>query len=365
MKSPRIHLTYVLVLGLMTLEAPALAQEPDGQQDSPSEAVSDDRALALRMPEIALGGRDKANDKSKDEFERDVENLLALAAKAGDTVTVARLNLAAANLLLSLGAEPACSLAVQFLELGEHRAQGLASIERAHKLMANADAALADFDGQDHPDSERIEGLLNRMEKLRGFAAGMRAVLEPGGDTDEVREAATELSLLLEDSDPQVAAAAALYNAHLRRKALKPDRVLPSLDIALAPPKATRLPYDFFSRLLRCELIAQRGGHSAALALLMQMEILCDEWFARDEQRDEALRSVTVVELHVLREWHRSLGEAGDDRAREWCAEQFGEFTRERLSDEPASLLRLGRAIPILVTPPDEPTQGGRQGAGG
>jgi hypothetical protein len=117
------------------------------------------------------------------------------------------------------------------------------------------------------------------------------------------------------------------------------------------------MPYAFFARLLRCRLIAARGGPATALALLMQIEERCDEWFTGDKEREEAVRAARLVRIQILVDWHDSLDSSGSASERQWCVERIKVLVDEHFGDNNGPVLRLTPAIPLLAQPPEEKPQ--------
>lgn len=182
----------------------------------------------------------------------------------------------------------------------------------------------------------------------------MRAFLLGGDDPESLRasrRAASRLSVLLEDDNPQIAAAAGLWQACLRSRDSDPSRALELLDAALADLPRESLPFSFFARLLRCRLIAARGGHAAALALLTQIEDRCEDWLPDESQRNDAMRALALTEFQILRDWHGALTEPNQSEERQWCIDRARHLAAERFTEEHHSLLRLNPCIPLPAIP--------------
>jgi hypothetical protein len=99
-------------------------------------------------------------------------------------------------------------------------------------------------------------------------------------------------------------------------------------------------------------LLADRGAPEAALALLMQMEERCREWFTLPAEEEEALASVTMMELLVLRSWFDALSPTDHAAERTWCAERATKLIQDRLTGEERAMMRLSPVVPMLVPPP-------------
>jgi hypothetical protein len=193
------------------------------------------------------------------------------------------------------------------------------------------------------------------METLQAFGLALRVYLLSGDAPDAVREtrrAASRLSPLLEGSDIAVAKAAALWQAALRSREADPAPALSVLDMALADPPARSQPYGFFARLLRCRLIATRGGSAAAIGLLLQIEERCREWFKDGPERDAAIRTVQLVRIELMAGWHKELASAHRETERQWCADQIAILVAERFNEGSATVSRLAPAVPIIAPAP-------------
>jgi hypothetical protein len=247
-------------------------------------------------------------------IEARVSEMAARARATDEPVASAELLLAAANLILARKLEPACSRGLHGIaiirELGLAEAGIELDLDRAEEHLAGAEAALTQAalipradrkgahaneretepqpaDSRQTPEAmppERSEDLRRQLGTLQAFAVALRAYLLP----DELckgerstRRAASRLAPLLEETDAEVAAAAQLWHACLRAREADPTPALSVLQLALADPPPQALPYAFFARLLRCRLVAHRGGFVTALALLTQIEHRCEEWFTK------------------------------------------------------------------------------------
>ncbi|MFQ5414439.1 MAG: hypothetical protein ACE5E6_08270 [Phycisphaerae bacterium] len=413
MATPALHAIVAIIL-----VSPPAADGPEPAAPVRADTV---RSPAPAIPTVRLAPVDGFATESAylADITRRAERFTAIAATSEHNAARARLHLAAANVLLAKYVEPTCTRWLLGIiaddttaDAGPNgseadpdatgaNAQGN-SAAGANVAGANvadtsttgtrkpaahtADANLIDIMGRVHnalasatrhldaapaggrTDVAEQKTLAQSRDTLEAFAAAVAALLAASADERDnarLRRAASAVSGLLEDSDPAVAAAAALYQAALRSEAGDLERALNTLDLALAPPPRGAMPLAFFARLYRCRLIARRGGHAVALALLYQMEERCHEWFVGDARQADALRTVTVVELGVLRDWHDRLKPGADSAERAWCAETMSRLISRRLTDHPPTVLRLVNAVPIVVPPPaglksalDAPTPG-------
>ncbi len=197
---------------------------------------------------------------------------------------------------------------------------------------------------------------LNEVADALGRFVPQREVVRTAraGDAQEAaRRAASRLAVLLEDDRPQVAAAAALWQASLRARESDPSRAMSVLGLVLSRPRQGTLPFAFFARLLRCRILASRGGHAVALALLTQLEDRSDIWMAREADRTNALRAITLVEIQVLRDWYARLPGPPDSPQRQWCVDRVKTLIDEHFSEDGSTVFRLTAAIPIVAVPED------------
>ena len=267
--------------------------------------------------------------------------------------------LAAANLILAHQLEPACTkrlLGIEDAHDPAARERTDSSLDRAEALLQQARNLLT----EGMPAREDLpEGWLGRtserLEVLDAFARALRAYLVPGEGAERtraMRQAASGLSPLLEASNRAVVESATLWQACLRSEAGEGERAASVLDLALADPLPQGVPYAFFSRLLRCRLIAADDGHAVALALLMQLEERCQGWFSNDIDRDNAVRAAQFARIQVLADWHHKMPLPEQESERQWCVERATKLIDEHFSEGADTVYRLVSAAPILAHPP-------------
>jgi len=289
-----------------------------------------------------------------------------LQQQAGETPDAARkigFLLTAANLILAEQLEPPCSRKVLQLDqprLGDDALFAATALDRANALLIEAETLLRTE--QEHspdenpPPSNQIKELSRNVVTLKAFEQALRAFLVIAADVDPsraARRAASGLSVIVEDGNPRIAAAAAFWQACLRAMEPDPTPALDILDRAIVdlPTEAPR--YGFFSRLLRCRLVAARGGSAAALALLMLVEERAGDWFKVDPDRAEAMRSCAWLRLRILQDWHDRLDATSQAEERDWCRSRIDTLLSEQFSDASgATIMRLNQAIPIIARPP-------------
>jgi hypothetical protein len=292
-----------------------------------------------------------------------VAELQQQAGEATDKVRKTGFLLAAANLILAEQLEPPSSrkfLQLDKPQLGDDALVAARALDRADALLFEAETFLrAEQKGstdENPPPTDQAKDLSRIMDTLKAFAQALRAYLvtEADGDSSRAaRRAASGLSVIVEDDDPQIAAAAAFWQACLRAMDPDPTPALDILDRAIVDLPADAPRFGFFSRLLRCRLVAARGGPAAALALLMQVEERANGWFKAEPDRASAMRSCAWIRLRILQAWHDRLDAKSQDDDRTWCKSRIDTLRNERFSNASgATLLRLNQAIPIIARPP-------------
>ncbi|MDO8631187.1 MAG: hypothetical protein Q7R41_11905 [Phycisphaerales bacterium] len=297
-----------------------------------------------------------------------VDEVAARAQQTDDPAGKAELLLAAANLILAQQLEPPSSLAL--LKLPAEESGGSATLltdalDRADRLVADANESIRAIPARSeeepgNPAPDEMTRLFRRAEALRAFADSQRAYLSSSDAAETAsqrRRAASAIAPLLEDSDKPIASAARMWQAALRALEDDPAPALYILEPALMEPPPATLPYAFFSRLLRCRLIAARGGSAAALALLTQIEERANDWFTDAPRRADATRTCAFVRLQIVRDWYDRLSPATESDERAWCVAE-AQRINERHFKSVVTMLRLAPAIPLPAPPPDaEPTK--------
>jgi hypothetical protein len=287
-----------------------------------------------------------------------VTKLLDRAEKEESPQLQAQCRLAAANQILAFLLEPVCSRRILNLPIDPHDF----GIEWTRSLLDQADGLLTGAEAIVEPGSEGADprkeipaGLPEHARTLRAFSGALRAYLLVGEDEERqsrARKAASQLSPLMEQDNPRVVAAATLWQALLRSMEDEPDRVLTVLDLALADLPPDSMPYTLFSRLLRCRLIAHRGGIAAASGLLLQLEERCQDWLTDDTLRDDAIRAIQLERIRIMALWGQQ--SSGEDAAasRRWCRERAASLVQEAFTEPGEAVMRLSPAVPVLIQPP-------------
>jgi len=344
----RIGLLSALAIGWM---AAASHSVPGGSEPV---AIAEPADAQRSIPKVTLAPL-SANEDDHD-FLRTIaaraEELGKSASSADDPIVRCELALSAANLILAHQLEPMGSLMLLGAEVDPHlQAEIREALERSKVLLDLAEESFGKFPSDPGDAAAKIKKITYQLEALRGFFEALRAYLLPQADAEGMRQsrkAASRLSVLLEDENPSISVPAALWYASLRGRETDPEAAISVLDSVLSDPPRSVLAQGFFARLLRCQLLAQQGGHAAALALLLQVEERCDQWFSDATRRDEAIRAATLVQMHVLNAWRERLNGSAQSAERQWCVDRITALSKERFGSGEGTVLRLGLAIPLM-----------------
>ena len=342
----------------------ARAVQAAATRETPGEGP-DAAAVALPQPPgVVLEPRPGFDDDAaylRSVAER-VESLLVAADQTEEPARQVAFSLAAANLILAEQLEPLCSRKLLHLEPGEPDRDGTnprTLLTRSDKLIERGLRILDGLRETPDPPKGSWSEVRRGAQTLSAFSAAIRAYLaftDDAGGKSGTREAASRLSPFLEDRNPGVAAAAAFWQARLRSLGTNTDAAVSMLDLTLADPPPNSMPYAFFARLLRSTLIAGRGGPASALALLLQMEERCQDWFTDDQERDLAIRTIQLTRLQIVSNWHDRLAGPDQDAARTWCVDRAKKLIAERFGEDRNFVLRLAPLIPIVAAPPAPPS---------
>ncbi len=327
-------------------------------------ALNDERAAKPPLPDVRLAPLpgDEGEADYLQGISRRAAELAGVAEQADNRTARGEWYLAAANLILAYTLEPACSRTLLGIPAPEDRlaepSQIKSAMDKARAFLDHAAEDLRKTPEAEAESDERKKTLLRRLESLQALRDGLHAQLLPWDDGETpafARRAASRLSILLEDTNPRVTAAATLWQAALRLREADWQAALSVLDLPLSDPPKQAVAHGFFARLLRCRVLAEQGGSAAALALLMQLEERCEDWYRDETDRANAVRAVALVQLQVLGSWYDRLSDPGQKAARQWCADRMSTIREARFGMAGASVYRLGAAIPIIVEPPANP----------
>ena len=262
--------------------------------------------------------------------------------------------LAAAHWILSYELEPACTRRIHQLDPDDAPVSTdvTAALLRAEIVLQKSNETLDILRTREDTDALWLAAATRKQRTLSAFSRGLGEYLAPSVGENHVskaREAASALAVLMEDDDERVVAAATLWHATLRARAEDPSAALAVLPMTATDPPKQTLPHAFFARLLRCELLARRGGFGVALALLAKMDEPVGTWFAQGPPRDDALRALAWTKLRVLKMWHTELMKSDANTAEaEWCAQRMQAIITDRLPEDRRTILRISPAIPVI-----------------
>lgn len=263
--------------------------------------------------------------------------------------------LAAANHILAFEIEPVCSRRFHGLEEPDApiSAGASAALVRSEAALGKAHELLELQGKREATDSTWLTKATHTHRTLEAFARGLNEYLFPASGEDQVskaRDAASALAVLMEDGDEEIAAGATLWHAALRARAGELDAALAVLPVFASESARAAHPQAFFARILRCELLARRGGYGAALAVLSKMDEPIAVWFPLGAARDDAMRTLAWTKVRVLKAWHTELSKSqslAEEAA--WCAERMQAIIADRLPEGRRTISRISPVIPIMA----------------
>lgn len=349
-----------LFVGALT---PAQSQPAVESAQTTEPALPTQMTVGLSPADYPAGVSDEASLEAHNRA-RTID-ILAAADREDEPLVQAEHRLAVANWILARQAEPQISRLLLGIEsptdltsLRSSVADARVQLEACRRLLDDPADDESHATGAQEPQSDPAgaqsrEGLRALHHDLAAFAEALAVAWSPDGGDDygrQVRRCASALGVLLEDERPGVAAAAAMYQALLYRRADRPDRALAVLDLATRPLPRGGEAWAFSSRLLRCRFLAQQGSHALAWSLLLKLEERAHDWFEATGQGEQAARTALLVRLEVAGAWQQQLAQAGLAAEAAWCqraAEQIRQAMRE--SRQPPTVMRIRSAIPFLL----------------
>jgi len=330
-----------LVVGILAaVAATAIAGEPVNPPPA---------SPPVRLASIADDDREPGTARAVEER---VAWLIERTDKASTPKDKVSLALASANLILARVIEPRCSRAMLGIDDDAPLSLLEASLAQAAERLTVAENLLATDTAGD--DGTWRQAANRQLHVLQSFHAGLSAYFVPDADERTTRRAISGLSPLLEDGERSVAAAATFWQACLRSLDSDLSRAMSVLEPPLGDIRESDLPYAFFGHVLRCRLISRQGGHAAAIALLIQMEDRCEDWFAEEASREDAVRALRLVRCQILDAWKNQWpeGTAQDERA--WIAERTARIIESSFPEEHNTVLRLLPLIPVVAPVPTD-----------
>ena len=291
-----------------------------------------------------------------------VDALVLASEQATNSETRVSLLLEAANEILAHQLEPNVSRAFLFLPSDEDLADPhdlVSALDRAAAMLAQVASELNAHRGDGVETPTWLTAARAQHRTMASFSVGIRNLLLTNGQelgSDGARLAAAALAPLREESYQPVALAATLWQATLRHRNEDRDRAMASLAPALAKAVGAGRRYALFSRLLRCRLLADQGTYAVALALLVQLEELSVRWLADSEQHEQWIRTVHLLRIEILSKWYASLEPEAQAAERTWCVRRIERLKEDSFGPEHNTVMRLGHAIPILVSGTELPS---------
>ncbi|GIK15626.1 MAG: hypothetical protein BroJett003_05900 [Planctomycetota bacterium] len=271
-----------------------------------------DISAALVLKRVPSGG---AGEPSPEEIAARIQVLRRDSVENGDPAARRRASVAAANLVLAhQAAEPATKLFLGVADAGD-RAELRKAAEEAQTLIRNALAEL-NQPGEGGQDADRdLRRLAKNLETLAETYLACASDDPPSIET--IKSLLARLGVLSESDDPGLSDAALIWSAQLALSTPEVLSVMDSLPLAWSEPEANQRVSGLYLRLKRCELLAHRGGHVAALGLLNRLEEEAPSWFSGAES-GLALRAVALFRLRVTTGWESSVSDMTSDAVQVW-----------------------------------------------
>jgi hypothetical protein len=232
----------------------------------------------------------------------------------------------------------------------------------ARKHLEQGRERLGQVAGADKPDTEKQKTELDQSaDTVAGFIDLLATVGLPA-DSETTREAwrkaGRRLALAREADDPDLAAAALLWQAYALDRSGRRERALEALPDTLEEPE--HLPYDFLSRLLRCRLMAASGQSAAAVSLLARMEPQLKNWIDNQNQdRNNARRLIGLLQYRITREWMDQLS-ATTRPAADKLEPVLQNIEKSYAEVKSPRLYYLKTAVPLKIRPNASRTRNGR-----
>lgn len=199
--------------------------------------------------------------------------------------------------------------------IAEAAREAESQLEKARALLEAAVATSQAESRDNQSNADRRQTLIQAADTLAGFVEIFKqAEAESGsanGDPERARRnrwrsAGRRLAIARESEDPQLAAAALLWQSFAFEQGGRRDRALEALPDALVKPE--HFPYSLMCRIVRCRMLAEDGQNPAAMVLLSRMEPLLKEWMSRQtEERNRVRRLIGLVQYQVAQQWLKGL----------------------------------------------------------
>ena len=346
---------------VLTLMMPGIISARPANQTPDAQEPTDDNLTLPAIPEVHLSLIEGFDDHAsyRESISERLADLERRVNEAHDVKLRAKLLLAYANQILAYELEPACTLKLLRLHdppAGHNQPQQLRSVfDRVDRVMKQAKDALNGAIEPPDDTGNDIRHTRKSMDILQLFARAQRSFLLDDAEdpSREARRAASGLSALVENNDHTISTAATFWQACIRSRDADPTVVLSRLDYALANVGKSTLPYSFFSRLLRCRMLADHGGYPLSLTLLLQLEEHSREWFIHATAFDYTYRTLSLMRIQTLRAWYEKLPEKTHSEERRWCVKQIQQLIESRFDEDHKPVMRLWPAVPIVAPIPE------------
>ncbi len=337
-----------------------IASQVVGQEPSEDSAVGK-IVVAESLPQIIVVPQNDPEDKTEYArmISKQADELADQVEQTNSTTTKCDIYLAAANLILAKEMESQCArlgLGLSDNESADEDRLIRDAFQRADNFLEKATSLREKAAGQDSTSEGWLLHSEKRLSIVDTFAGAMREALLGENNPESVssaRRAASKLAILLEEDDEQVVAAATFWYALLRSRDKDVSVALSTLPLALADVKRKELPFAFYSRLLRCRLMARQGAYASALAILTRMEERSETWFARDKNIEKALRAIAAVQFGIIKSWQNHLVGPDKRSQRDWCSRRIQQLSKDRFPEGKGMVYRFSPAIPIVMSPDD------------
>lgn len=350
-------ISIIITLWMPTFCSVSLGTPTSDIEESPKKNLTLQNLPKVHMPLIEDFDDQKSYRQSITDRLKHLQNR---ANETKDEELRAKLYLAQANYILAYEVEPACTYQLLQLqnqpELDTPPQQLQAAFDRADQFLHQAKEIIIKIpEPEPNNDQENQISTRKSLDILLAFAKAQRVYLlqDTENTQSEARRAASGLSALVEMDHPKIAAAATFWQSCIRNRETDHKAVLSQLEYALAHVHKSTMPYSFFSRLLRCRILADQVGYPLSLSLLLQMEEHSREWFFDATQFDHVFRSIALTRIQTLRAWHEKLSDKSHTEERQWCLEQIQQILDSRFDADKSIVVRLWPAIPIVTPIPE------------
>ncbi len=263
-------------------------------------------------------------------------------------------HLSAANWLLAVPpAEPATRWVLdmrsardvqQIAEAGQLANQHLRQARKALKLARKKQTS--------RDEKRRRYELEIILDTLQPFAdVWNSAFLKPQEKAykDAFQQAAYDLAISREAEQAIMADAAMLWQAFCWKQIGQQEQALRILPEALAKPEFPE--YGLLSRLIRCQLLAQRDQNAAALALAIRIGEVCKEWWSdleNTKQATQARATAIRVQIGIAQKWLKQLQQENSPQAKD--IQEILNVLQERSQTlDTDEMFTLTQAIPIII----------------